>query len=120
MNVKDVSSRYVQQRRGFVLQSLDQYDDKRQEWREAVINDPKTPVFHQVSFRIDFPAWLKRLTTRNRRIALALAKGYTPSWVAEKFKLSRARVSQLRHELRDSWKQFHASGAKTWHSLAAA
>ena len=120
MNAKDVSSRYAQQRRGFVLQSLDQYDDRRQEWREAVINDPKTPVFQQVWFRIDFPAWLKRLTARNRRIALALAKGYTPSWVAEKFKLSRTRVSQLRRELRESWREFHASGVRMSHTLAAA
>ena len=120
MNIKDVSSRYAQQRRGFVLQSLDQYDDKRQEWREAVINDTKTPVFQQVSFRIDFPAWLKRLTARNREIALALAKGCTTSWVATKFKLSPARVSQLRHELRNSWREFHAGGGKTTQSLTAA
>lgn len=119
MNAKDVSSRYAQRRRGFVLQSLDQYDDRRQEWREAVINDTKTPVFQQVSFRIDFPAWLKRLTNRDRQIALALAKGYTTSWVATKFKLSRARVSQLRHELRESWREFHAGSAKST-SLAVA
>ena len=120
MNAKDVSSRYAQQRRGFVLQSLDQYDDRRQEWREAVINDPKTPVFLQVSFRIDFPAWLRVLTPRNRKIALSLAKGFTTSWVADKFKLSRARVSQLRQELCDSWQQFHAGNTTTAAALTAA
>jgi hypothetical protein len=90
------------------LQSLDHYDDQKQEWREAVINDPRTPVFHQVWFRVDFPAWLKRLSLRHRKIALALAKGYTTSWVATKFRLSRARISQLRRELHDSWQRFHA------------
>lgn len=114
LNADDVSSRYAQVRRGIRLQSLDVYDDHRREWHEAVINDPKTPVFHQVWFRIDFPAWLKRLTIRDRKIALALAKGFTTSWVARKFKLSAARVSQLRRELCDSWHAFHAgAGAET-------
>ena len=119
LNSKDVTSRYAQIRRGIRLQSLDRFDDKRQEWKEAVIHDPRTPVFQQVWFRLDFPAWLKQLSRRDRKIALALAKGHATSWVATKFKLSRARVSQLRRELCESWKQFHA-GNKVVPELAAA
>ena len=123
MNSTDVCSRNAQIRRGIQVQSLDRYDEERQEWKEAVINDPKTPVFRQVCFRLDFPAWLKQLSARNRQIALALAKGYTTTWAARKFQLSLARISQLRRELCDSWHKFHvgskdASPAST--QLAAA
>jgi hypothetical protein len=119
LNANDVSSRYCQQRRGLRLQSLDQYDRELQEWKEAVVEDPRTPVLQQVWFRIDFPAWLKRLSTRNRKIALALAKGFTTSWVAKKFRLSAARISQLRRELCDSWHAFHAGLDRAELPLAA-
>ena len=108
LNVHDVSSRYAQQRRGIVLQNLDRFDEKRQEWKEAVVEDTRTSVFRLAAFRIDFPAWLKRLSARNRKIALALAKGFTTLWVARKFRLSAARISQLRRELCESWHAFHA------------
>jgi hypothetical protein len=49
--------------------------------------------------RIDFAEWLRRLTARLRKIALALAAGETTKGAAEKFGLSPARVSQLREWL---------------------
>lgn len=107
LNSKDLTSRYAQSRRQFTLQSLDKYDERRQEWKEAVVNDPKTPVFHQVWFRIDFSAWLESLSTRKRQIALALAKGHTTADVARKFQLTAGRISQLRQAFQDSWRQFH-------------
>lgn len=119
LNSKDLTSRYAQARRQFTLKSLDRYDDQRQEWKEAVVNDPKTPVFQQVWFRIDFPAWLKSLSARRRQIALALAKGYTTADVARKFQLTVGRISQLRQALQDSWRQFHG-GDQQNDSLRAA
>lgn len=107
LNSKDVTSRYAQLKRGIRLLSFEELSQEHDGWKEAVVNDPRTPVFHQVWFRLDFPAWLKRLPRRNRRIALTLAKGYTTKHVAEKFQLTAARVSQLRNELRESWRQFH-------------
>jgi hypothetical protein len=56
--------------------------------------------------RIDFAEWLRRLTARLRKIALALASGETTKGAAEKFGLSPARISQLRERLRKSWEAF--------------
>ena len=60
--------------------------------------------------RIDFAEWLRRLTGRLRRIALALASGETTKGAAEKFGLSPARISQLREWLRKSWEAFQGEG----------
>jgi hypothetical protein len=59
------------------------------------------------AFRIDFPAWLQQLSCRNRKIAIAFARGDSTSEVSAKFAISPARVSQLRRELYYSWQAFH-------------
>jgi transposase-like protein len=46
------------------------------------------------------------LTTRLRKIALALASGETTKAVAKMFDLSPARISQLRAWLKKSWEEF--------------
>jgi DNA-binding NarL/FixJ family response regulator len=69
--------------------------------------DRRTPIPDQVAFRIDFPAWLKTLSRREREIAKALAKGHRTLDVARRFGLSMARISQLRREFFDSWQRFH-------------
>jgi DNA-binding NarL/FixJ family response regulator len=56
--------------------------------------------------RIDFAEWLRRLTARLRKIALALASGETTKGAAEQFGLSPARISQLREWLKKSWEEF--------------
>lgn len=76
------------------------------EWLEAVMEDPSTPVFEQVCFRVDFPAWLDRLTPFTRRVALELVVGHSTSDVAESCGVTPARISQLRRELHDSWTAF--------------
>jgi DNA-directed RNA polymerase specialized sigma24 family protein len=106
-NVREVLSRYAQRKKGFSVQRLDQYDREEQQWTEAVVEDTRTPVFDQVWFRIDFPAWLARLSPRNRRITKLLAAGYSTGEVATEFDISPSRVSQLRRQLHDSWVDFH-------------
>jgi FixJ family two-component response regulator len=56
--------------------------------------------------RIDFGQWLNTLGSRRRRIAQVLATGETTSRVARQFRISPARVSQLRSELRAAWHAF--------------
>ncbi len=48
--------------------------------------------------------------TRDRHIALTLAQGETTGATAKRFEVSAARVSQMRRQLADSWKQFHGNG----------
>ncbi len=107
MNVNDVTSRHCQKRKRIRVFRLDRYDSKRGEWREAVVEDHRTPVPDQAAFRCDFPEWLKSLSRRRRRIAEMLASGVGTTRTAKKFKISPGRISQLRRELHDAWQEFH-------------
>ena len=107
LNCKDISSPYCQRRKNVIVERLDKFDEEENGWKEAVVEDPHTPVFDQVWFRCDFPAWLKTLSRRNRKIALKLAVGEQTSRVSRQHRISAGRVSQLRRELHDNWLQFH-------------
>ena len=112
LNIRDVSSDYAQYRKQFRLERLDRYDPEEGCWQEAVVEDYRTPVADQVSFRIDFPAWLNSLSRRDRKIAQNLADGQSTSEVARRFGLSLGRVSQLRREFERSWLAFHGEEAE--------
>ncbi len=107
VNSCDVTSKSAQLRRGFPVAQLDRYDCKTRRWLEAVVEDHRTAVADQAAFRIDFPDWLSRLTARNRRIAESLADGNSTNAVARRFRVSAARIAQIRRELHDSWQGFH-------------
>jgi hypothetical protein len=92
---------------GIVMESLYRFDTKSNRWVEATIEDRRTPVPDQAAFRCDFPAWLATHSPRDRQIAESLSMGHSPSEVAQQFRISRARISQLRREFHDSWQEFH-------------
>ena len=77
------------------------------EWADALVDDRQTPIPDQASFRCDFPDWLRTLKPRDRQIADLLALGHSTESTAKRFRLSAARISQLRNELRERWHQFH-------------
>ena len=106
LNIKDPLSRYCQKRKASSSKESTVFDEEDNQWHEAVVEDPHTPVFEQVQFRCDFPAWLGTLRRRDRRIAETLALGHRTQDVARKFKVSEGRVSQLRRELNTSWREF--------------
>ena len=110
-NGRDVLSPYCQRRKNIAVERLDRFDKESGEWIEAIVEDARTPVPDQVAFRIDFPAWLCLQTKRNRRIAEALAVGHTNGQVARRFKLSPARISQLRQDFHQSWQEFYGETA---------
>lgn len=107
LNIKDISSKYCQQRKGVRLGRLDRFDPQENCWQEAVVEDYRTPVLDQVAFRFDFPAWLQTLPPRDRKIARALAAGERTTDLAARFGVSLARISQLRREFERSWLAFH-------------
>jgi hypothetical protein len=78
---------------------------------EALRDNTRTPVPDQVSFRLDFPAWLRRRSRRDRRLVCALLRGGRTREVASQFGLTPSRVSQLRAELRADWARFTADPA---------
>lgn len=106
LNVRDVSSPYAQMRKGFQVERLDRYDKNDREWLEILVEDRHATPADVAASRLDFAAWLKSLSSRYRKIATTLATGETTGRVAQMFRLSNARISQLRRELRDSWRQF--------------
>lgn len=113
LNAQDVSSQYCQQKKRIRLGRLDRFDPQESCWRETVVEDHRTPIADQVSFRIDFPAWLDSLSPRDRQIAQCLAEGLSTSEVARQFGLSMGRVSQLRREFERSWLVFHGEDEET-------
>jgi len=112
-NIKDVYSAVAQKRNGFSIERLHRFDSEAGEWIEATIDDDQTPVPDQAAFRCDFPAWLDTNGSRNRRIAEALALGHSGLEVSQRFKISQARVCQLRRELQESWQAFHGDATKS-------
>jgi hypothetical protein len=106
LNRRDVTSHYCTVKTGVTVTGLIRWDDQAQEWREILVEDRRFPPAEAAAARLDFAAWLAALPNRNRRIALLLATGEATSVVAQRFRLTPGRVSQLRRELRDDWHTF--------------
>jgi hypothetical protein len=96
-----------QGRRESSLKSLQARSSISNVWVESLADDTLTPIPDQVAFRLDFPAWLSNLSRRDRKLATFLAVGNTPAEAAERFGVSRPRISQLRGQLETSWRAFH-------------
>jgi hypothetical protein len=104
-NSRDVSDLVAQRRRGFRLDSLE-HADLKSTWADMLADNTLTPVLDQVAFRLDFPAWLRGLSRRDRNLARFLALGNTTSEAAQQFNVTRGRISQLRSKLQTSWQAF--------------
>jgi len=73
---------------------------------EALHDNTMTPVPDQVSFRLDFPAWLATLSARDRKLIRTLMTGESTAAMAHQFSLSPSRISQLRREFQHDWQLF--------------
>lgn len=74
---KDVMSPVAQRRHSFACRSAD--------WRQVAIAERRDPIPDTAAFRIDFAAWLKTLTRRDRRIIAAFVRGEGTGEVADRF-----------------------------------
>ena len=121
---RDVMSPAAQRRRGFRVEELlpsaaagerphgEPSGQRRQDaFEERLRDNTQTPVFDQVVFRCDFPAWLATLTARNRQVLDELMAGEGTGEVARKFGLSPGRVSQLRRQFQGDWAVFCCEAA---------
>jgi hypothetical protein len=106
LNVQDVSSPYCQQAKGLRVGRLDHYDRDARQWQEVLVEDRRVGPAETAAARLDFAAWLARLSPRRRRMAQILAGGEPTSGAARRFCLSPGRVSQIRGELENSWLAF--------------
>lgn len=104
---EDVLSRMARQQHGFGIESLNTgRSQTRSEWQALLVEDRRSTPADLAASRIDFSEWLGRMKRRRRQIAETLAAGYRTEEVAELFRLSPSRVSQLRREFENSWRAF--------------
>jgi hypothetical protein len=75
-------------------------------WRQLVLADRKVPVPDLAAFRVDFGQWFQTRSRRDRSIISALIAGERPSVVADRFGITRGRVSQLRRRYEREWRDF--------------
>ena len=120
LRIRDVLSNYAQFNNGFQVERLDSFDEEEECWQEVVVEDKRATPADVAACRIDFAEWLRRLTVRLRKIALALAAGETTKGAAERFGLSPARISQLREGLKKSWEAFQGDAEIGGHPQPAA
>lgn len=80
-------------------------------WRRIAVEDRTAGIPDLAAFRIDFPQWLQTLTRRDRSVISALIAGEGPSVIADRFGISRSRVSQLRRRYEREWMEFQGEAA---------
>ena len=91
--------------RGSGVGRLDCFDGDDGQWQEIVVEDRRAgPAI--AACRIDFSTWLRLLPFRQRKVALMLAQGESTSEAAKKFRVTAARISQLRSWLKENWEAF--------------
>src|SRR6266436_2108 len=79
-NIRDVLSAYSQARKRFSVKPLEGQSATGQ-WQERLLCDRRATPADLVACKLDFSAWLLRLTPFKRRVALRLVLGDTPSEV---------------------------------------
>jgi hypothetical protein len=119
---QDVLSEAAQKRHGFRVEYLPvstrkSFDDlygvvggqrKIDVMEERLQDNTQSPVPDQAAFRCDFPVWLGRWSERDRRLIQDMARDERTTDLADKFKMSPGRISQLRREFHEDWEQFCA------------
>lgn len=111
LNCRDVLSPYCQRLKDVVVERLDSFDEEEGQWREVVVEDHHAGPAETACARIDIGDWFARLPRCKRRVAQVLATGETTKKTARKFHLSPGRISQLRRELQDDWRDFQGEPA---------
>src|SRR5450755_1915473 len=107
---RDVMSPVCQRRHEVEVVSYDRYRfpaslrNGTDGWRQLVLADRKVPVPDLAAFRLDFGQWFQMRSRRDRSIISALIAGEQPSVVADRFGITRGRVSQLRRRYEQDWR----------------
>lgn len=100
----DVFSNISQQRRGYCVGKLPDVSALSDNpLADALIDAKQSAVPEQVNFRVEFPRWLLELPERNQQLTVDMAFGHRTGDLARHYRLSPARVSQLRREFKSAW-----------------
>lgn len=73
-------------------------------WLDEAMADRRTPIPEQVAVRVEGGRWLSSLPARDRKMVAALAAGDPAVDVAERLKISPARLCQLRRQWAGEWR----------------
>jgi hypothetical protein len=119
-NSRDITSPCAWAAKRTTIERLDRFNPRRGGWREVLVEDRTAGPAETAAARIDWSNWLRSLSRRHRAIACTLAGGETTGVAARKFKISQARISQLRTWFRENWKQFHGETPEKQPSVKAA
>ncbi len=106
-NIRDITSPRPVVTKAFRIERLDRFNQRTGQWRDVLVEDRTAGPAEIAAARIDCAAWLGSLSPRHRKIASVLATGETTGVAARKFRLSSARISQMRVWFRESWQRFH-------------
>jgi hypothetical protein len=115
---RDVMSPVCQRRHEVEVVSYDRYRfpaslrNGTDGWRQLVLADRKVPVPDLAAFRLDFGQWFQGRSRRDQAIILALVAGEQPSVVADRFGITRGRVSQLRRRYEKEWRTFQGEAGE--------
>ena len=103
----DVLSGVAQHRHHFYVGTLPDFEALTDHpLCEALLDNTKSPPDKIVCFKLDFLAWLARLTKRDRGIVEALLIGERTRDVANRYHVGPARISQKRREFQRDWLVF--------------
>jgi len=107
LRARDAMSETAQQRHGFCVGKLPDFSTLSENpLIEALHDNTKTPPPDAAAFRIDWRAWRRRRSHRDRRIIDRMMLSERTRDLARQFRLTPSRVSQLRREFHDDWRSF--------------
>jgi hypothetical protein len=105
----DAMNEHAQQRHSFTVDKLPDFSTlSSNPYQEALIDNTVSPVPDQVALRMDWPAWLKTRTHKDRDLIADMARRERTKDLSEKFKLSQGRISQLRSQYHEDWERYCA------------
>lgn len=108
LNRREVMSRYAQIGHGFKVVPLQNHNPDDDTWVNDIVESRNASVLDPIAIRIDFRSWLESMGRQTRRIAMDLAQDFSTSEVASKYRVSASRISQIRRELENAWRQFQS------------
>jgi Protein of unknown function (DUF1501) len=110
----DVLSPWAQRANGFRVETLpDDRSLSTDPLVEALHDNTQTAVVDQIVFRLDFRAWRRTRTERDRTIMDALMVGERPRDISRRHGLSPGRISQLRRDFHRDWCRFCGEPGET-------
>ena len=108
---RDVLSPLTAKKKGVVVTTLSPWDASENTWRDVAVESKRVSPADHAAFNVDFAQWLGQWAPRHRRIINALAAGERVTDLAQRFRVSLGRISQLRRRYERSWELFQGENA---------